>query len=261
MPKIKLLIILVTLTILALACNTLSPLLEEQGIPILPSETPLPLSPTNTWPPPAEFPTETPTREPVIELPAETSETNIEVSNTLFVDDFSDPKSGWDQYDVEEGFAGYIDGAYKIGIFSDQLFGFANPGQAFTDAAIEVIVTKAGGGDDSQFGIICRYQDEDNFYALLVSSDGYASIRQKQLGTEFTYLAEWTNSPVINQGNATNLLRAECVGNRLSLYANGVLLIEAFDSELPSGDVGLLAGTFSAENVEVLFDNFIVSAP
>jgi hypothetical protein len=95
----------------------------------------------------------------------------------------------------------------------------------------------------------------------VITADGYAAIRKRLQGGELTYIAEWTESPVINQGDATNLLRAECVGDRLALFANGVLLLEVFDADLPAGDVGLLAGTFSEPQVEVLFDNFVVTAP
>ena len=41
----------------------------------------------------------------------------------------------------------------------------------------------AGDGD---FGVICRYQDIDNFYGLEVSEDGYFSI-WKYVDGEFSY--------------------------------------------------------------------------
>ena len=264
MPKSKLLIAAITLTILSLACSSLGPLLEEGGISLEPSDTPLTISSTNTWPPPpTELPTETPTDEPVVEPSPEAVEPAVptEASNTLFVDDFSDPASGWDRFNNNDGMSNYEDGSYKIGVYQKSILLWGNPSQNFEDVAIEVIATKVKGGDDMQYGIICRHLDVDNFYALVVSADGYAAIRKRIQGGEIDYIAEWKDSPVINQGNSTNLLRVECVGERLAIYANGVLLLEAFDSELPNGDVGLLAGTFSAEEVEVLFDNFVVSAP
>jgi hypothetical protein len=58
------------------------------------------------------------------------------------------------------------------------------------------------------------------------------------------------------------MLRAECVGTRLALYVNGQLVVEANDSDIPAGDVGLLAGTFeNADYLDILFDNFIVRSP
>ncbi len=256
--KTKLLIAFLLLAVVSLACASLDTLLEDPAAPATPAAaTPLPALPTDTPLPPPTDPAP-PTEEP--------SPPTEGFGEALYADDFSDPASGWDQYSYDEASADYQDGQYKITVNSDLLNAWANPGQEFGDTAIEVIVTKNTGEDDNQFGIICRYQDIDHFYALLITADGYSAIRKKTLdanaeGTNFIYLAEWIESPVINQGNATNLLRAECVGDRLTLYVNGVLLLEVFDSELQTGDVGLLAGSFSAPKTEILFDNFVVTAP
>lgn len=244
--KTKLLIALTVLAAISLACATLDAYLEQPQAPVVqPSNTPLPALPTNTpLPPPTDTPAPT-----------------AGFGEALFADDFSDPASGWDQITTNETFTDYFENQYKIGVYSDGWMTWSNPGLEFGDVVVEVIVTKVSGGDDVQFGIICRHQDTGNFYTLVVSADGYAAIRKRLNGDEIGYLTDWTESPAILQGNATNLVRAECVGNRLSLHANGVLLLEAFDSDLPAGDVGLLAGTFSETSVEILFDNFIVTAP
>ena len=42
--------------------------------------------------------------------------------------------------------------------------------------AVGVDASKLGGPDDNSFGVICRYRDAENFYAFLVSSDGYYGI-------------------------------------------------------------------------------------
>jgi len=251
--KTKLLIAIALLAAATLACASLDTLLDEPLAPAVPAtNTPPPALPSSTpLPPPTEAPAPT-------EEPAEPAD---DFGNALFADDFSDPASGWDSFSNNEGVTDYADGSYKIGVNSESLFFWANPYQNFSDVAIEVIATKSSGGDDVQFGIICRHQDTENFYALVITADGYAAIRKRLQGGELTYIAEWAESPVINQGSATNLLRAECVGDRLALFANGVLLLEVFDSDLQTGDVGLLAGTFSEAQVEVLFDNFVVTAP
>ena len=65
----------------------------------------------------------------------------------------------------------------------------------------------------------------------------------------------------IIQGNALNHVRADCVGTQLTLYVNGTQVATANDSTLYSGDVGLLAGTFDIPDVNIMFDNFVVSTP
>jgi hypothetical protein len=58
-----------------------------------------------------------------------------------------------------------------------------------------------------------------------------------------------------------NHLRADCVGNTLTFYINFTQVAVALDADLLAGDVGVLAGAFSAPGVDVLFDNFLVLQP
>ena len=182
-------------------------------------------------------------------------------ANILFEDDFSDTGSGWDRYEDPEGYTDYADGAYKIGVYTDTMFFWANPYQNFDDVIIEVQGQKVAGGDDMQYGIVCRHSDIDNWYALVISADGYAAVRKRYQGSDLDYVSEWVQVSNVNTGNATNKLRAECIGNRLALYVNGSLAIEATDSDIPTGDAGLMAGTFEQSTTEVLFDNFVVINP
>ena len=65
----------------------------------------------------------------------------------------------------------------------------------------------------------------------------------------------------IMQGVAINHLRADCVGETLTLYVNGQPVGMAQDADLADGDVGLLAGTFGQRGADAVFDNFIVLKP
>jgi hypothetical protein len=51
------------------------------------------------------------------------------------------------------------------------------------------------------------------------------------------------------------------VGDQYTLFVNGEEIDSAVSSTFTGGDVGLLAGTFDEGGVEVLFDDFSVSAP
>ena len=101
----------------------------------------------------------------------------------------------------------------------------------------------------------------DNWYALVISGDGFAAIRKRYQGSELEYIADWVEVSAINQGQAMNYLKAECIGTHLTLYVNGVMAIDVYDADIPTGDAGLIAGTFDTTIVETLFDNFQVSAP
>ena len=183
-------------------------------------------------------------------------------SNVLFQDDFTDPSSGWDQVSVEDGITDYVDGAYRILVNTENTDVWSNPGLNFDDTQIEVEAKKVGGDDNNDFGIICRYLDTNNFYFLVISSDGYYGIG-KFLEGEQILIGDESMPPSedINQGNATNSLRADCVGNTLSIHVNGVLLAEYEDDSFTSGDVGLLAGSFDVPGTDIHFDNFVVRKP
>lgn len=182
--------------------------------------------------------------------------------NVLFRDDFSDTSSGWDRVNVSDGVTDYADGVYRIFVNTSNTDVWANPGLNFSDVRIEVDATKVGGDDNNDFGLICRYQDGANFYFFVISSDGYYGVgkfvegEQKLIGSE-----SMPASDKVNQGNATNHLRADCVGNKLRLYVNDELLTEVEDSEFTSGDVGLLAGSFDQPGTDIHFDNFSVLKP
>jgi hypothetical protein len=183
-------------------------------------------------------------------------------SNVLFQDDFADPTSGWDRVTNENGTTDYADGAYRIFVNATGSDVWANPGLDFKDVRVEVDAAKAGGDNDNDFGVICRYQGPGNYYFFIISSDGYYGIgkvsdgQQKLIGME-----SLPPSEVIRQGEATNHLRADCIGSKLSLYVNDQFLAQSEDSEFASGDVGLLAGTLGTPGTDIHFDNFVVSKP
>jgi hypothetical protein len=183
-------------------------------------------------------------------------------NNVLFQDDFSDPSSGWDSVTAAEGITDYADGVYRIFVNTINSDVWANPGLEFSDVRVEVDASKAGGDDDNDFGLICRYLDPENFYFLIVSSDGYYGIgkvaggQQELIGSESMLPSE-----LILQGGATNRLRADCLGSKLSLYVNDQFLTQVEDADFTSGDVGLIAGSIASPGVDIHFDNFRVLKP
>jgi hypothetical protein len=130
------------------------------------------------------------------------------------------------------------------------------------DARLEVDVWRDGGPDDGLFGVTCRYQDGNNYYALMVSPNGFYGILRMKDGVE-TYLAQGTAEKgiIITRGDP-NHLRADCVGQTLALYVNDKKLAEAQDISFTSGNVGLVVGNRITEaGTDVRFDNFAIWKP
>ena len=186
----------------------------------------------------------------------------IESGSVLFQDDFSRAASGWDRYSDDTYLTDYEDGGYRIAIFTTATNVWTRPHLDFGDTLIQVMATKLEGPDDNVFGVLCRYQDARNFYFFLMSSDGYCGIGIYHDGEEIL-LSDETMLPseAINQGEATNHIRADCVGEELSLYINGALVTQATATDWIRGDVGLIAGTYDKPGTDILFENFSVLMP
>lgn len=180
----------------------------------------------------------------------------------LFQDDFSDAKSGWDSLSNEDGITDYDNGQYRILVNTTNTDVWANPGLNFTNTIIEVDATKAGGDDNNDLGVICRYKDGNNFYFFVISSDGYYGIGKFKDGQQVLVgMESMPPTDAVRQGNATNHIQAECNGSTLRLVVNGQQLAETTDSDFTSGDAGLLAGSFENPGTDIRFDNFIVREP
>ena len=195
--------------------------------------------------------------------PAATQAPAIPGKQVLFQDNFSDSNSGWPAASDADKTANYsADGQYAIQAVTTQQDVWAHPGQNFTDVSVEVDATKTSGPDNNGFGVICRFQDNDNFYYFMVSSDGYQVIGKYQ-GGQNQYLSAEKMQPTdaVTAGSATNHVRGDCQGSTLTLYANGQQLSSITDTSFTSGDVGLIVGTFDEPNVGVSFDNFVVYQP
>ena len=180
-------------------------------------------------------------------------------------DDFSNPASGWPQREYPDGIGsiGYADGGYRILVAS------ANTGirvshprmGTLTDTQVEVDATKVGGPDSGAAGIICRSPDVDNFYVAMTDVRGRYTIQKRKSGAYIT-LADWSGpSPAIRLGNGTNRLRFDCIGDRLTLYANGQKLAEVRDGEITPGRVFMTAWSGQEPGVEYGFDNFVARRP
>lgn len=184
----------------------------------------------------------------------------------LFKDDFNgDQDCGWRQYSQGGAVVEIADGVLSISTSQPGQIWWTNPGRDFDDVVITTTARQVSGPDNNAYGVICRYQDENNFYIFLISGDGYYAIGKYQTGSDqITYLTDngqYVFSDVINQGVATNLIRATCSGNQLSLSVNGIPLTTIEDPTFVRGDVGVGVSTLEPGAAVVHFDDFSVAAP
>ncbi len=188
-------------------------------------------------------------------------EQSLPSGSILFQDDFSRPITGFDHFMTAEGIMDYDSGGYRILVNAQQTNFWATPRRNFADVRMEVDTGKLGGPDENRIGLLCRYSN-NNYYFFLVTSDGYYGMGIFYNGqAALLGQSEMQPNENIKKGLAVNHLRADCTGNTLTFYANGFQVASAQDAILKSGDVGLLAGTFTQPGADVVFDNFVVLKP
>jgi hypothetical protein len=179
----------------------------------------------------------------------------------IFKDDFSDPSTGWDRQAAAQGMMDYSAGAYRMLVSATQTNTWSTAKKDLSNVRLEVDEGKLGGPDENRVGLICRYSGGD-YYFFLVTHDGFYGIGMFKGGvTSLLGQSEMQASAIINRGTNINHLRADCVGDALTLYVNGQQVAAVKDSTLTHGDVGLLAGAFSQPGVDVVFDNFVAIQP
>jgi hypothetical protein len=184
----------------------------------------------------------------------------------LFTDNFTGEQDcGWALYNRGGAVVEIDQGILRMSASQPGQIWWTNPGRDFDDVIISVQVRQASGPDNNAYGVICRYQNEQNFYVFLISGDGYYTIgKYTSSSPTVTYLTEngeYQPSDAINQGLATNQLRASCIGSELSLAVNGIPLVTVTDPTFVIGDVGLAVSTLEQGTAVVEFSEFQVVAP
>jgi hypothetical protein len=180
--------------------------------------------------------------------------------DVLYQEDFEDNTTGWARISNENGIMDYDGGGYRILVRQPKLNIWSTSEKNFGDVRIEADVIKLNGPDENRMGLMCRYQGGD-YYFFIISNDGYYTIG-KFLGglTLLLGQSEMQASETIQKG-ASNHLRADCIGNTLTFYINYTQVAVVQDTDLPTGDVGVLAGAFNEAGVDVMFDQFVVMQP
>ena len=150
------------------------------------------------------------------------------------------------------------DGAYQVQTGNQGYIWGLNE-QEHDDVVMEVTTNQFSTHLNNAYGLMCRANTSNNGdgYYFLISGDGYYSIARGE-GENITPLVEWQESSAINQGQASNKLRAVCVADYLALYVNDQFLAETNDSAYSSGYAGFAAAAFEEGNVDIGFDNLTV---
>lgn len=182
---------------------------------------------------------------------------------TLYRDGFSDENSGWETGSDDTSTVAYTGGQYAFTITKDKWLTWGNlRGKKFGGAKIEVDVINKSSTDEPTFGVMCNYQDEQNYYYAGMASDGYYAIIRTQGNTD-TFLTdpangEWLQSDKIKTGAASYRLSVQCAQGRIALDIDGAEIASVKDDTFTDGQIGLFVLTFATPEADVRFDNLQV---
>lgn len=191
---------------------------------------------------------------------------NAVAGRVLLEDDFAKPDIGWRPYSGEFGVVDTSASRLRV------LAAAPPAGQHTTlwavnrtisakDLIVEVDAVHQQ-GDDASYGLICRFTDRNNFYEFDVSSSGTYGIGATIAGKP-RWLGESDAEPssAVLLGKAINRIRAECIGDQLSLYVNDKRLLTVTDASVESGRAGVIVNNNDPKApAEILFDNYVVRA-
>lgn len=178
----------------------------------------------------------------------------------IYQESFADNTSGWDRVLNEGGIMDYDSGGYRILVRGAKMNFWSTPSGNFGDVRVEADITKLNGPDENRAGLMCRYQN-GNHYFFVISNDGYYAIGKFSDGQAILIGQESMVPSEFIQTEGINHLRADCVGNTLTFYVNYNQVASTSDTDLVTGGVGVLAGSFDEPGVDVLFQNFVVMQP
>ena len=187
---------------------------------------------------------------------AETSEMDEGpvIGESMLSETFDSPDA-WETYVGEGSDLRVSDGVYRIEI-DDSGYIWGQNELKTEDVIIEVETNQLSDFDDNGYGIICR-ADAGNLgdgYYFFISGSGYAAILKGE-GEGVPELSEWVATSAINKGQASNKIKAVCIGDYLALYVNDEFVMETTDSTYPSGFTALAAIATKHGNAVITFDN------
>jgi hypothetical protein len=183
-------------------------------------------------------------------------------NDVLLEDDFSDDTTGWEIVNNVYELKGYSSEGYLISINNKGGRSISTTGLQFNDVSIKVESHKLTGSNDGYLGIVCRYQDNENYYRFFVTPDGYTGIVKVVNGLSSTLPGgKMSYNHDVLQGDGTNLLEVSCIGSQLKLMVNNKLAVSAEDDQLKKGDVGIFAETGQDGAGSFIFNQFIVTKP
>ena len=253
-----------TQTVIAITREFMSnPTVSEPTLPVSAIETTLPtLEPT-----PTTMPTEVPPLSPT--ATADSIFTGSQyLDETYLYDDFSSDALGWTVYQDDVTITKYEEEAFSIQVTQQNTFDWVYLPVDFIPYEINFDVRSFDGPQDGTFGVLCQYQDVDNYYYIeidLLTKDYTIAQSIDDKFIPLTPLNEngqyWQPADQLNEPpTEINQIGVSCYLDIIGLFINNEF-VDSVTVDQPFNDPGqaalfVYAFDFAGEaGYKVFFDN------
>ncbi len=177
-----------------------------------------------------------------------------------YSDDFDTSNKGnWTEFNGDDAVTQWRSSRFAFDVFAEGITAISTTNElSLDDVVVESEVYRMDDVLTNDMGLVCRYQDPDNYYSFSFGNDDYLAVYKNMKGDWISLFNEFVD---VDLSAEFHKVAISCIGTELSLYIDDQLLVRVTDSDLPAGDVGLLAGTYGDTPVMIEFDNFVVYTP
>ncbi len=153
-------------------------------------------------------------------------------------------------------------GVYQLGLRTGQAVVTAGLARTFPrDQVVTATFETTGSPPDVGFGVVCRMQDENDYYRLGVSNDGQYAIQRVLKGaTTVLTGGKWQSNASIRSTPGPFAVRGECIGDTLTLFESNLKIASVRDTALRGPHVGVFLESFAEPNAVVKVTSLSVRA-
>jgi len=164
-------------------------------------------------------------------------------------------------------------GTYQLGLRQGQSVVTATLDERFpADQIVTAGFDTTASRPDTGFGVVCRMVDPDNYYRLGVANDGQYAIQRVKDGTSTVLTGDpslldpqdgsWETDDALRDTPGPFTVRAECVGDRLTLFDGDREIVSTRDSSFRGAGtaIGVFVESFAEPDSTVTVQSLSVRA-
>jgi M6 family metalloprotease-like protein len=181
--------------------------------------------------------------------------------------DSGDPPLGW--METPDSLWAVVSGEYRVQTgASTTWMQSAYAGGTWTDGLIQARIRRTG--DPGPLALLLVRASDDlslsgitgSAYAVGITGDGWFVVLKWEPSAGIGWLQDWTASPDLNTGSASNLVAVNFQGPSITVYFNGQLAWSGTDDSITGpGRIGLAAYSAAGYVTADYFDDVCVSDP